>query len=345
MADETRDVTDATDLTLSDGVTDAADQAVAPALDDDAILRAALGVDDDEDLPQGQAPAAPADEPDDEVKADAPAPAPSGDAASRGFEVLITQKGFTVAQAKALLEKNPDFVAEVGQAAIDAAAPADAVADPEPDAPADADTTEPEADASEPVTDEALTAKLAEILGGDFDAKESGAIAKAIGEAVRSVRGPTAKVPDVSAEIEKAVQARIEAANQQILRIDAQVSEMLARAEIGKLAEIHPELKDEAGVSRVFEVAGRMVKGGAKFKSMGELMEAAATIAYSGARTQEIKQYKGRVEKHRANGAPTTPGVRAGEGKAKSRDDLVLEMAFEGRPKDEIMNELARMSP
>lgn len=323
--------------TIVSAFTPEGDSSPAPGQSDDEILSAALDDDTDNPAPVDEVPA-----PTTDAKADAPTA--GADAAARGFEVLITQKGFTVAQAKALLEKNPEFVNEVGQASLDLEAEA---AGAEPEAPADPADPEDEAEKTdekpEPITDEALVAEIAKDLGTEFDAKEAAALSKAIARAI-GARTPTAqKMPDVAAEVQKAVKAQADAMAQHIARVDAQVSEMAARTEIGKLAEVHPELKDEDGVAKVFASANRLVKVGAKFNTMGELMEAAATVAFSATRTAEAKQYRARVDRHRENGVPTTPGVRAGSGKPKDRDDLVLEMAFEGRTQEEIENELARM--
>lgn len=314
--------------TIVSAFTEPGDSSPAPGPSDDEILSAAL--DDDTDNPAPEAPTT-------EAKADAPTA--GADAAARGLEVLITEKGFTVAQAKQLLESNPDFVNDVGQAAIDL--DTEAAGGETPDEPAAEDEAPPEGEKPEPVTDDALVAEIAKDLGTEFDAREAAAISKAITRALGARGG--SKMPDVASEIQKAVKAQADAMAQHLARVDAQVSEMAARTEISKLAEVHPELQNEDGVAKVFASANRLVKGGAKFKTMGELMEAAATVAFSGARTAEAKQYRAKVDRHRENGVPTVPGVRAGSGKPKDRDDLVLEMAFEGRTPEQIANELARM--
>jgi len=352
MPDETRDIS--TDAAVPEPVVSDAPEALEPVVDaddeardepagltDDEILSAALADDEDEEDDDYNAESG-------EPKAitDLPAPtppAPTIDPSARGLEILITERGFTPAQAKRMLEGDPQSVSEIGQASIDADAAGQPEAEAEPEAEA-----KPEAEAvpePEAVTDEALAERLTEILGETFDKAESRTLNKAITEALRTIR-PTIANPATPADpaAENAMRAQVTAMNEHVMRVDAQLSEMLARAEIGKLSEIHPELKDEAGVARVFEVANRIVKSGSKFNSMAEMIEAAATIAYSSNRTAEIKNYKGRVEKHRASGAPTQPGTRAGEGKVKSRDDVVLEMSYAGATKEQIFNELSRMS-
>lgn len=329
------DVTQAEDGTGQD---DGAPDPLISAFDEDKILSDALG---DDETEEADAEEPEADAAGDDAKAETAA---HTDAESRGLEVLMTQRGFTAKQAERMLAKDPEFVREIGAAAIESdAETADGPGDT--DAKGDtADAAEEEAKKTDDDADDAEdpTEKLVAVLGRTFDKEESATLAEAIRLAMPRA-GKRAETPDVAALVEKQVQGRLEGINKTLASYDAALSDLVARREAERLGEIHPEMKTPDGYARVYAKAQQLGKTG-QFKSIPEVMEAAATVLFGAARSAEARGYKQKVNRHRQDGVPTSPGQRAPAGTTMDRDDLVLSMSLDGRTETEIKEELARSS-
>lgn len=299
---------------------------------DDEILMAALGGDADDSVDGGDAGDGVAD------TADQPDEKPAtglNDADRRGLEVLM-ERGFTTAQATRMLEKDPEAVRELGAAAIeDDAKPADDQADPSDPEP----ETKQEPEAEAPVAD--VIAKVTEVLGKSFDKDEAAVIAEAIGIATAGRGGSAVDQKGVEAAVAKAVEAATKSFQQSLQAIDGHVSGLLARQSVARLSEHHPEAKTEEGFRAVYARAQSLAKTG-RYKSIDELLEAAALVEWGPRRQAEIKSYKDKVSRARENGSPTAPGARAPSSGAISKDDLVLSMSLDGATQSEIDDALAR---
>jgi hypothetical protein len=304
---------------------------------DDELLAELLGGNEDD-----EAAAPVVEKPEAEAKATEAAPGSEHtDADARGIEILIAERGFTAAQAARMAEKDPDMVRELGAAAIEAEGKA--VSDPK-DETEDTGTTTDEA---KPAADDEADAgevkdKVLEVLGRTFDKAEAQAVADAIA-LVAGKGGKAGPLPDVAALVEKQVAGKLESITKTLTAYDAALSNLMAKAEAVRLAEVHPEIKTPDGYAKVYAKAQTLAKAG-RFNSIGDLMDAAATIVYGPKRQAEIAGYKDRVNKHRADGVAENPGVRAPAGVTMDRDDLILDMALGGKTETEIKEELARAS-
>lgn len=270
-----------------------AEHAVDLATSDDAALDAALGAAGFGDDADGSLSLDDNADPEPATGADdAPGEGEDTDNADAGDDLLeagiaeMARMGMSSANARKLLEANPDLVREFGE---DAKARQPAA---EPEQPAE--PTDPIKDAKpEPGDDAADLAPIEQVLGAVFDKEEAGAVAKVLASMQSRVLAEVKKiVPDLSP------------VSKQLEHYDAALSELYGRRVVDDMAHDFPELRKPGAYEKVHAKAVALRQSGVK-APVRELIELAVLSEHGGKARAEVAAHRNKIQRAKASGAPS----------------------------------------